>query len=186
MRAIWNYDADLIVLQFLKLDSLPLLRRAYQISPVQGQLHCQSQTCSNVGGLLLFWWLFKMTFDDDLMTTGPAAWLTTPEEPWLVSPESSPSLSFPLSSPGNRQEIFVRVGGQRRLFECLFCPPFLSPSHISCRWYHGSNLELCGIKSRPKYQKDMVNTRKRTGLNYIWVRTLTKATVVVTSIANVN
>ena len=135
MRAIWNYDADLIVLQFLKLDSLPSLRRAYQTSPVPGQLHCQSQTCSNVGALLM---TFKMTFDDDLMTTGPAAWLTTPEEPWLVSPESNPSLSFPLSSPGNRQEIFVRVGGQRRLFECLFCPPFLSPSHISCHWYHGT------------------------------------------------
>ena len=91
-----------------KLISLPLLLLAYLTSPVPGQLHCQSQTCSNM--VLDTWWLL-MEKSWHLMTTGPAAWLTTPEEPWPVSPVSIPSLSLPLSSPAPNL-LWSWMGGQ--------------------------------------------------------------------------
>ena len=44
------------------------------------------------------------------MTTGPAAWLTTPEDAWPLSPVSRPSLSLPLSSPGNLDISLIYFG----------------------------------------------------------------------------
>ena len=83
------------------------------------------------------WWLEGENKDDHLMTTGPAAWLTTPEEPWPVSPVSIPSLSFPLSSPENINEIasaIVNIATWSRFVLPLPCP--LCPSyHRPCLGY---------------------------------------------------
>ena len=76
------------------------------------------------------WWLEGENKDDHLITTGPAAWLTTPEEPWPVSPVSIPSLSFPLSSPENINEIASAIANIAMWSRLVLPLPYpLCPSH---------------------------------------------------------